>query len=332
MPPPDGNSRVNLPGQLRQPGPSLRYVGRKLQDAFLHDWLSDPQRFRPTTRMPRVFGLWNHLAGSSRQLAQQYEPLEIRGIVAYLRDRTQDPGPAATPAGITDSSAAEQAERGRVLFQTRGCLACHSHAAFADADKFRPPDEILAGPDLSNIADKLTSVVRGSPAPLCAGLPTPHRVRPIGLQNPGDLRSAVPARSGDLPPSASANRAWLADFIRQPTRHLPRTIMPDLLLEPIQNRDAAGQVLSVTDPAEDIAEFLLQHATSGYQPQPLPEIDEKTLDQLTLEYLRGAFHENKAKQYVERGIPSQLADTLQEAEKELIVPQEAKKQDGRQGR
>ena len=107
------------PGQLRRPGPSLRYVGHKLQDAFLHDWLSDPQRFRPTTRMPRVFGLWNHLDDRSGRLAQQYEPLEIRGIVAYLRDRTQDPGPAAAPAGSSESSAAQRAERGRVLFQTR---------------------------------------------------------------------------------------------------------------------------------------------------------------------------------------------------------------------
>ena len=86
--------------------------------------------------------------------------------------------------------------------------------------------------------------------------------------------------------------------------------MPDLLLEPIQNRDAAGQVLSVTDPAEDIAQFLLQHPPAGYQPQPLPDVDKATLDQLTLEYLRGAFHESKAKQYADRGIPAQLGGHL----------------------
>jgi len=273
------------PGQLRQPGPSLRYVGRKLDDAFLFDWLSDPQRYRPTTLMPRVFGLWDHLSGNSRQLAQQYEPLEILGIVAYLRDCTQDPGPAATPAGITDSPAADKAERGRVLFQTRGCLACHAHAAFADADKFRAADEIVAGPDLSEMAGKLTG---------------------------------------------EARRAWLTEFLRQPTRQLPRTIMPDLLLEPIQHRDAAGQVVSVTDPAEDLAEFLLQPAASAYQPQPSPEIDVQTLDQLTLEYLRGAFHDSKARQYVEQRIPFPRKDTLREAEKELVVAQEANGSDVRQ--
>ena len=33
---------------------------------------------------------------------------------------------------------------------------------------------------------------------LCAGLPTPHTLRPEVSRNRGDLRSAVPARSGDL--------------------------------------------------------------------------------------------------------------------------------------
>ncbi|MCU0874666.1 MAG: hypothetical protein MUE50_20235, partial [Pirellulaceae bacterium] len=57
------------PGRQRPPGPSLRYLDRSWTDAFLHDWLQDPRRFRPATRMPRVFGLWNHLEGPSRQLA-----------------------------------------------------------------------------------------------------------------------------------------------------------------------------------------------------------------------------------------------------------------------
>jgi cytochrome c551/c552 len=314
--PPGASRDADKPGRQRPPGPSLRYLDRGWTDAFLHDWLQDPRRFRPATRMPRVFGLWNHLEGPSRELAQRYEPLEIRGIVAYLRGRVQDPGPAAAPAGITAGTVAESAERGRVLFQTRGCLACHTHAAFADADSFRDPDELLAGPDLSNIAGKL---------------------------------------------DAESGRVWLTEFIRQPVRHLPRTIMPDLLLEPIQNRDAEGQVLSVTDPAEDIAQFLLQQSVdradaglqdpdtsfngkpqasadparsrlrlavkqglddsaAGYQPQVLPDVDTAALDQLILEYLRGAFHEGKASQYAQRGIPAQLADTLQAAEKELLVP------------
>jgi len=265
---------VETPGGQRPPGPNLRHLGDSVTDAFLHDWLRDPRRFRPTTQMPRSFGLWDHLEGSSREIAQRYEPLEIRGIVAYLRASAADPGPADSPAGIAAATDGERAGRGRMLFQTRGCLACHSHTAFAGADKFRDSDEPAVGPDLSNLADKLTG---------------------------------------------ESSRTWLTGFVRRPQQYLPRTVMPDLLLEPISHRDVAGQVMSITDPAEDIAEFLLQGSSGGYQPQLLPEIDRASLDQLTLEYLRGVFHEGKAKEYVERGIPARLTNTLPMAERELLV-------------
>ena len=260
----------------RPPGPSLRHLGTAVSDAFLHDWLDDPRRFRPTTFMPRSFGLWDHLEPAGRRAAERYEPLEIRGIVTYLRHLAEQPEPVAAPAGITPATQAERAARGRVLFQTRGCLACHSHAEFTDADRFRDPNELAAEPDLSNLADKLTG---------------------------------------------GGARNWLTDFIRRPAQYLPGTVMPDLLLDPISHRDTAGEVVSVTDPAEDIVEFLLQHSAAGYQPQPLPDIDAAALDQLTLEYLRGAFQESKAKEYVEHGIPADLADTLQVAERELLVPE-----------
>ena len=38
-----------------------------------------------------------------------------------------------------------------------GCLACHTHDAFPEADKFRPKDEIVQGPDLSLVGDKFSS-------------------------------------------------------------------------------------------------------------------------------------------------------------------------------
>ncbi|HET6878623.1 MAG TPA: PDZ domain-containing protein, partial [Pirellulales bacterium] len=47
------------PGQYRKVGPSLRYVGHKVDLAFLYDWIRNPTDFRPTTKMPRFFGLWD---------------------------------------------------------------------------------------------------------------------------------------------------------------------------------------------------------------------------------------------------------------------------------
>src|SRR6185436_19135677 len=49
------------PGSFRKPGPSLRYVKSKLSSEFLQNWIRNPFDFRPTTKMPRFFGLDDHL-------------------------------------------------------------------------------------------------------------------------------------------------------------------------------------------------------------------------------------------------------------------------------
>ncbi|MEZ6112841.1 MAG: hypothetical protein R3C99_17795 [Pirellulaceae bacterium] len=67
---------VEVPGSLAKPGPSLRFVTDKLDDAFLYDWIREPKHFRPSTRMPQFFGLWNHLEGESKAKAQEYEPID----------------------------------------------------------------------------------------------------------------------------------------------------------------------------------------------------------------------------------------------------------------
>ena len=147
---------VEQPGSLRRVGPSLRSVARKLDQTFLYDWIRQPNHFRPDTRMPQVFGLWNHLDGQGKSLAERYEPLEILGMVSYLQARSQQFAYIEPPAGITASSSQDKLARGKVLFQERGCLACHRHGDFADAEPYRDPEEVVLGPDLSAIAHKFT--------------------------------------------------------------------------------------------------------------------------------------------------------------------------------
>ena len=55
------------PATLRRPGPSLRFLGEQGRSGVLYDWIADPQHFRPTTRMPRFFGLWDHLKDADGQ-------------------------------------------------------------------------------------------------------------------------------------------------------------------------------------------------------------------------------------------------------------------------
>ncbi len=52
---------VETPGVFRKVGPSLRYVASKDSYEFLYSWIRNPRDFRPTTKMPRFFGLWDHL-------------------------------------------------------------------------------------------------------------------------------------------------------------------------------------------------------------------------------------------------------------------------------
>ena len=63
------------PGTLPKVGPSLRHAASKLSFDWTYAWLRNPQDFRPSTKMPRFFGLWDHLEGKGLEESQRYEPL-----------------------------------------------------------------------------------------------------------------------------------------------------------------------------------------------------------------------------------------------------------------
>ena len=51
-------------------------------------------------------------------------------------------------------------------------------------------------------------------------------------------------------------RKWLYSWIKQPTKYHVRTVMPDLYLEPVKQKDDKGNVVAVTDPVADIVDLL----------------------------------------------------------------------------
>ena len=272
----DGNEDPH-PGQYRRPGPSLRTVGHRLDKGFLLEWLRDPRDFRPSTRMPRVFGLWEHLTPDQRRAAEENESAEIQGIVAYLQFLTP-PLPETPAVAINGNDEAElRMARGRELFLTRGCLACHEHPDFPDAAADRESDTLLLGPELSNLSAKYRD--------------------PQG-------------------------QAWLQRFIRQPSVYLPRTQMPDLGLEPIEERDADGAVVRVTDPVADLAAFLLGDGSPEpplLEPDSVDSVDSTTVDRLVAEYLAQDFPPERAVEYAEHGIPSEMRAAVREAEQRWLV-------------
>jgi cytochrome c2 len=321
---------VESPGTLRKVGPSLRRASHKLTPEFMYDWIRQPSHFRPDTRMPQFFGLWSHLklaaeeeraeearlkaeaeaAGQtpeelekddSLELSERYEPIELLGIVTYLRERSQSFPYDQPPGGLTERTPEERVANGRRLFENRGCLACHTHKAFPGADKYRKADEIVQGPDLSAVAEKFS-----------------------------------PARNRTGP-------QWLYSWIHNPSRYSPRTLMPNLLLEPYDEPvkdettgqpavDAEGKpVVKRIDPIGDLVEFLLAESRGDWEPQygqsvsfdprdglALDEDGRKTLDELVRKNLEDVYFEARSLQILDEGIRQSEAGDIKGAEIELV--------------
>ncbi len=92
----------NLVREVKKFGPSLREIKVKLRKEWIPVWLKDPHEFRPGSKMP-VFRL---------------EDEDIQAISAYIWRNAIEGELEQHPPG--------NAERGQELFETRGCLGCHS--------------------------------------------------------------------------------------------------------------------------------------------------------------------------------------------------------------
>jgi cytochrome c551/c552 len=92
----------SLMQDMKKVGPNLKDVRLKLNKNWIPVWLKKPTDFRPTTKMPN-FRLTDH---------------QIQAISAYIwQSALTDPLPKQKPGN---------AAHGKELFETRGCLACHS--------------------------------------------------------------------------------------------------------------------------------------------------------------------------------------------------------------
>src|SRR5687767_11136817 len=98
-------------------GPNLKDVRVKLRKEWVPIWLEDPQGFRPGTKMPTFWRFakeQNHSGVPRDENGDQ----QIQAISAYLWQESFDGKvPTQQPGNVTN---------GKELFETRGCLACHS--------------------------------------------------------------------------------------------------------------------------------------------------------------------------------------------------------------
>lgn len=128
-------------GDMRKVGPSLRHIASKTTPEFVAYWTEDPQRFRPSTRMPRFFNNTNQ----HDAMADVLQPVELAALGIYLDSKSEAMELLAPKEGYQAN-----AERGKDLFSKRGCLACHQRGG----EEFEGI-EATFGPDISKIHEKV---------------------------------------------------------------------------------------------------------------------------------------------------------------------------------
>jgi len=104
-------------------GPSLNRIKYKVGAAWLFDWIKEPKKYLPDTRMPN-FGLSDE---------------DALAITAYLIDSSDK------DFKFNNKLKKGSAKNGKKLFESVGCQACH---------KYKGKGENF-GPDLSNVGNKV---------------------------------------------------------------------------------------------------------------------------------------------------------------------------------
>jgi cytochrome c2 len=90
-------------------GPNLKDVRLKLRREWIPGWLKDPQAFRPGTKMPTFWRFTEDGEEGSE---------DLKAVAAYLWQQSFD--------GKAPAQAQGDKNHGKELFESRGCLACHS--------------------------------------------------------------------------------------------------------------------------------------------------------------------------------------------------------------
>lgn len=99
-------------------GPNLKDVRLKLRKEWVPVWLRDPQGFRKGTKMPTFWRFADHQKEGSPNMRDADGDDQIQAIAAYL---WQDSFQGKLPEQQRGDGA-----HGKELFESRGCLACHS--------------------------------------------------------------------------------------------------------------------------------------------------------------------------------------------------------------
>jgi cytochrome c2 len=152
-------------GLLPRTGPNLTKIGSRVNSGWLTSWLADPKKLRPNTTMPDLFA--DDAEGKQ----------ELEAVTAYLVSLKGNEQPPRSNLNINQLN--QSVNRGRALFTTTGCLACHQDKPKAEVKDpvgsihgFGSTTGALANYQLGAIGSKLT------PAWLQVFLQNPHANNP----------------------------------------------------------------------------------------------------------------------------------------------------------
>ncbi|MCA9320289.1 MAG: c-type cytochrome, partial [Planctomycetes bacterium] len=102
---------VDIRREVQKVGPSLTNLKAKVKQEWILPWLLDPTSYRPTTKMPSFF----------ENLPADLKVEHATAIAAYLWQNADDPATI-----LTETFKKGDPTRGQELFESRGCLGCHT--------------------------------------------------------------------------------------------------------------------------------------------------------------------------------------------------------------
>ncbi len=249
---------------IKKVGPNLAHVRQKLTAPMIASWIWSPKAFRPTTKMPHYFMLENN----SSPVDILRTRTEVAAITHYLLKAEPTQGatspyePEPMPEDLQGDTAA-----GRKLFNSVGCLACHSNLDEYGEDWIVEDLVNRTGADEDQAQQQYEHMTYNQQH----WYAMEHL--PDKLERTGPELSGVGTKLKAGRDAASAHQqaaAWLYDWLRNPRHYSSYTIMPSFRLS---EQEAA-----------DLTTYLLSLERPGYKPTDFQALDDdgkKMLAELT---------------------------------------------------
>ncbi len=274
-------------------GPDLRRVSHKLTPQFVQQWAFFPQSFRPSTRMPHFFLQENNRAGSENQFDTDPElrtKTEVAAITKYLfAVSNKDWTPLEKPEEVVGD-----ADRGRELFKSVGCLACHSNLAEFGEEWITKDLVQREGISSETAMHRYKGMTHQQREFYAMDHFVEHRdtyTEPETVRFDPEKPYHLPIFSRFAPElsgvGSKVNFDWLYSWLIEPQHYSKETKMPSLRLNPQEASDIATYLLTLKNDEFVQAEF------------PMDESAKEMADELIFQLLAAQRSERRSRAVME---------------------------------